>query len=374
MGPGRGTGRTETVRAEIAVGGWRGWAARHLTSPIMAPISLRTSLLSLLVAAILITPGLASDAPSAARTADDWAAVAAQALQAGDRPKAIEALWAAVTADPANGAAGLLITTLHQAGQVEEAYGLGDRYYREGPRNPRALFRFGWLLAFIGETARAEALFGDLIALDKGGIYEAWGNGELAYLARARGDARGAIAFMERAVAARPTDMISRVGRAQMMIEAGDVTGAIPLLEAELKADPAARGYGGMPAPLVLGWAYRLHGDDAAAAAWLDPLEKTLFATAPDANARQLGMEPMMAARQLAYLAIRGHHEKALALAERISTIPLYGAPDPRDSMYADLAGKPAYEALLARARDSINAERRRLGMGALPVVAPKKR
>jgi|GEM_PF-2969498 len=77
-------------------------------------------------------------------------------------------------------------------------------------------------------------------------------------------------------------------------------------------------------------------------------------------------------ARQLAYLAIRGHHEKTLALAERTPTIPLYGAPDPNDSMYASLAGKPAYEALLARARDSINAERRRLGLGAMPVVVPK--
>jgi hypothetical protein len=166
--------------------------------------------------------------------------------------------------------------------------------------------------------------------------------------------------------------MISRVGRAQMMIEAGDVTGAIPLLEAELKTDPAARGYGGMPAALVLGWAHHLRGDDAAASAWLDPLEKTLFATAPDANARQLGMEPMLAARQLAYLAIRGHYEKALALAERTPTIPLYGAPDPHDSMYASLAGKPAYEALLTRTRDSINAERRRLGLGAMPIVVPK--
>ena len=338
----------------------------------MAPISLRTSLLSLLVAAILTAPGLASDAPPAPRTADEWAAVAAQALKEGDRPKAIEALRAAVSADPANGAAGLLITTLHQAGQVEEAYALGDRYQREGPRNPRALFRFGWLLAFIGETARAEALFRDLIALDKGGIYEAWGNGELAYLARARGDARGAVAFMEQAVAARPADMISRVGRAQMMVEAGEANAAIPLLEAELKADTAARGYGGMPAALVLGWAHRLQGNDAAAATWLDPLEKTLFAASPDASARQLGMEPMLAARQLAYLAIRGRHDEALALADRTPTIPLYGAPDPRDGMFASLAGKPAYEDLLTRSRYSINAERKRLRLGALPAAARK--
>jgi hypothetical protein len=31
----------------------------------------------------------------------------------------------------------------------------GERYNREGPPNPRALFRFGWLLAFVGEVERA---------------------------------------------------------------------------------------------------------------------------------------------------------------------------------------------------------------------------
>jgi len=348
---------------------------KHASSyaPRMKPlIARRAWLLSLMVAATLFAPALAGDTPPPPRTADEWATIAAQALKEGDRPKAIEALRAAVSADPANGAAGLLITTLHQSGQIEEAYALGDRYQREGPRNPRALFRFGWLLAFIGENTHAEALFRDLVALDKGGIYEAWGNGELAYLARARGDARGAVTFMERAMAARPADMISRVGRAQMMVEAGDASAAIPLLEAELKADPAARGYGGMPAALVLGWAHRLQGNEAAAATWLDPLEKTFFATSPDASARQLGMEPMLAARQLAYLAVRGRQDEALALASRIPTIPLYGAPDPRDGMFASLAGKPGYEALLTRSRNSINAERQRLGLGALPEAARK--
>ena len=138
-----------------------------------------------------LPPALAADTP-AVRTADEWAAVASQRLKDGDRDAAIEALQAAVKTDPAHGSAGLLITTLHQTGRIEEAYALGERYHREGPRNPRALFRYGWLLAFIGEVERAEVLFRDLVALDKGGIYEAWGNGELAYLARARGDARGA--------------------------------------------------------------------------------------------------------------------------------------------------------------------------------------
>lgn len=151
-----------------------------------------------------LPPALAAD------TADELAAVASQRLKDGDRDAAIEALKAAIKTDPAHRSAGPLITTLHQAGRVEDAYSLGERYRREGPRNPRALFRYGWLLAFIGEVERAEYLFRDLVALDKGGIYEAWGNGELAYLAR-------------------------------------------------------ARGYGAVPASLVLGWAQRLVGDDAAA-------------------------------------------------------------------------------------------------------------
>lgn len=50
---------------------------------------------------------------------------------------------------------------------------LGDRSRREGPRNPRALFRFGWILAYTGEIAEAEALYRDLVVLDRGGIYQA---------------------------------------------------------------------------------------------------------------------------------------------------------------------------------------------------------
>lgn len=320
-------------------------------------------LLSLICASALWAPAIAGEARPETKTADQWAAIAGQALKEGDRGKAVEALRAAVAADPSNGAAGLLITTLHQSGQVEEAYALGERYERDGPRNPRALFRFGWLLAFLGENARAEALFRELVALDKGGIYEAWGNGELAHLARARGDARGAVAYMERAVAARPDDMISRVGLAQMKVEAGDARAAITALEAELKADPAARGYGGMPADLVLVWAYQKAGDAAASEILLGPLEKKLFANVPDGTARQLGMEPMQSARQVAFLAIAGRRAEAIALSERTPVIPLYGAPDPRDGMFTSLRGAPGYEALLSRSRASINAERGRLGL-----------
>lgn len=93
---------------------------------------------------------------------------------------------------------------------------------------------------------------------------------------------------------------------------------AVPLLEAELAKNPAAVSYGGMPAPIVLGWAYRLLGDE------------------------------------------------ALQLTARTPHILLYGAPDPHDRMFDSLVGAPEYEALLQRSRSKVDAERKRLGWGAL--------
>ena len=185
-------------------------------------------------------------------TPDSWTARAQQHLREGNLSEALTCLRSAVALDASHPAAGLLITTLHQADRIEEAFALGERYRRDGPRNPRALFRFGWILAFTGEIAPAEALFRDLVELDRGGIYEAWGNGELAYLARARGQAWQAVEFMRRAVAARPDDTVSRIGYAHMLVEAGDPRTAAALLELELKKNPVALGYGGVPAALVL--------------------------------------------------------------------------------------------------------------------------
>jgi tetratricopeptide (TPR) repeat protein len=141
-------------------------------------------------AAAPAAPASTTPAPAPAPTPDQLMATAQQLLRTGDRAGAIASLRSAVALDPKHGSAGLLITTLHQDDRIEEAYAIGDRYRREGPRNPRALFRFGWVLAFTGEIARAEALYRDLVVLDKGGIYEAWGNGELSYLARARAPTR----------------------------------------------------------------------------------------------------------------------------------------------------------------------------------------
>ena len=337
---------------------------------------------SIVSAAAVLLAGLAGFAgreawaqaapPAPAPTPDQLMATAQQLLRAGDRAGAIASLRSAVALDPKHGSAGLLITTLHQDDRVEEAYAIGDRYRREGPRNPRALFRFGWVLAFTGEIARAEALYRDLVVLDKGGIYEAWGNGELSYLARARGEPALAVEHMRRAVAAKPDDVISRVGLAQMMINAGAganadaaagaaagagaVREAVPLLEAELAKNPAAVGYGGMPAPIVLGWAYRLLGDDAAAAKWFATLEA----------ARAAGAWAREPARELAFLAVSGRRDEALQLAARTPHILLYGAPDPHDRMFDSLVGAPEYEALLQRSRAKVDAERKRLGWEAV--------
>lgn len=311
-------------------------------------------LAALLAAALLSGEGVLHAAPEGpiAATPDQWMATAQQQLRAGDVASAIRALQSAVAIDPRHGAAGLLITTLHQAGRVEEAYRLGDQYHREGPRNPRALFRFGWLLSYTGEIARSEALYRDLVQLDKGGIYEAWGNGELAYLARARGEPQQAVEFMRRAVAAKPDDEISRVGLAHMMVNAGDARAAVPLLEAALAKNSAARGYGGMPAAIVLGWALRLLGDESAAARWFETREAE----------RASGAWASEPARELAFFAVSGRREEALQLAARTPHILLYGAPDPHDGMLASLAGEPRFEALLQRSRAKVNEERARLG------------
>jgi len=111
-------------------------------------------------------------------------------------------------------------------------------------------------------------------------------------------------------------------------------------------------------------------GDDNEEDRRLDLLETTVFPTPADATARQLGMEPMQASRQLACLALRGRRKEALRLAEQTPAPPLYGAPDPHDGMFDTLRGEPRYKALLAQSLDQIDAECASLGLGPLALQA----
>ena len=293
-------------------------------------------------------------APAAASRAraDTLAASAAALLRAGDTTAAIAAYRLAMAADPTHAAAGSLITTLYDAGHTHAALALGAHYRQHGPRNPRALFRYGWALGYTWQVDKAEAVFRELIGIDSGGIYEGWGHGELAYLARARGNAAEAIRQMELAILARPDDQISRVGLATMLLDAGRPHEAIPLLELALSRDTLARGYGQLPAQLLLGSALAAVGDTIAGRALLARLEPRMRNFAPSR-------------RMQLYLA-QGRREDALSLAQQTPVISLYGGPEPNDRLLAPLLGEPRYEALLARSRASIDARRRELGLRAI--------
>ena len=293
--------------------------------------------------------------PAIAQSPDSLVSRAALHLAAGDSAAAVAAYRRAIDVDPTHGAAGLLISLLDVRGQTAEAVALGESYYRHGPRNPRALFRYGWVLLSLWEQARADSLYRDLVRLDSAGIYSAWGHGELAYLARARGEADAAIQHMRTAVDNQPSDAISAVGLAQMLLNAGRANEALPILQRALARDTLARGYGQQPAQVLLAWALFQVGDSTAAHDVLTRFEP-----------RVLRMSPT---RRMQFYAVAGRIGEALAVAEQTRTIGLYGGPDPRDGMLAPLRGHPRYEALLARSRARVNATRAALGLR--PILYP---
>ena len=282
---------------------------------------------------------------------DSLVATAAAQLREGDTSGAIATYRRAIAINPAHGSAGLLISALYEAGATREAVALGERYLRHGPRNPRALFRYGWVLGYVWEIDKAEAVFRELIAIDSGGIYEAWGHGELAYMARARGDADGAVRHMELAVRARPDDVISRVGLAHMLLNAGRAGEALPILTRELERDSLARGYGAIPAQMLLGWAYSQLRDSGSARVAFDRLRPRIA---------QLG-----SSRRMQFHALAGERAQALAVAATIPRVNLYGAPEINDNLVANLRGAAEYEALLRRSRGDVAERRRQLGLPA---------
>lgn len=257
-------------------------------------------------------------------------------------------------------AGGNLVWTLDLVGRTSEALALGARYLERPHRNRRLMFRYGWVLGFLWEDQRAEAVFTRLVAMDPDGIYGAWGYGEIAYMRRARGDAAGAIAAMEAAVRARPTDGISRVGLAHMLLNAGDHARAIPMLERELQADPAARGYGSMPGTLLLGWGYLQRGDSAAARRVLDPFERTLR------SASGMGAgSPLGSSNLVELLTIEGRLDEAATLALRAPMPRLYGGPVLHDHLRSPLLADARYADLIGTARAQTNARRRAVGLPA---------
>lgn len=269
---------------------------------------------------------------------------------AGDREGQIAAYRSAVELEPYHAdAPGLLISALWDAGRTREAFALGERYRTDSIANPRALFRHGWNLLRLWEQERGIDLFRRLIGLDPGGVYESWGHGEIAYVHRARGNAAAAIAEMEAAVRARPADQVSNVGLAMMLLNAGQTDRARSILQRELARDSLARGYGQIPAQMLLGWAHMQLGDSAGGIRILDQ-----FASRDST-------------RMDAVHAIKGEREAALTRLERSGSINVYAGPDSRDMIYASLRRDPRYHALEARSRTRINDRRRELG---LPPIA----
>ncbi len=279
--------------------------------------------------------------------ADTLAAMALASARSGDTVTAIAHYRRALAIDPGHRSGGLYLTLLYDAGHTAEALSLGERYRREGPRNPVVLFRYGWALGYLWENARADSLFRELARLDRGGTYESWSHGELAYLSRARGDMAAAIPHVDDAVRARPADQVSRVGAATMLLDAGRAREALPILRREVDADSLARGYGVLPAMLLLASAYQEVGDSAAARAALERLRPRLA--------------QMSVSVRLRFHAVAGELETASALANGVRTIGLYGSAEPGDRLYARLDGVPAFESLLSRSRADVNARRRSL-------------
>lgn len=270
---------------------------------------------------------------------------------AGDTAAMISAYEYTLALDPDHEmAGGNLVSTLDATGRTRDALALGARYLKTTHRNRRLLFRYGWVLGYLWENRQAEEVFRRLIAMDPGGIYGAWGYGEIAYMRRARGDAAGAIEAMETAVRELPSDGISRVGLAHMLLNAGQFARAIPMLERELRNDPAARGYGSMPAALLLGWGYLQRGDTAVARQVLDPLEQSLRT----ANNND---------RLIELLGIEGRVSEAVAIALRMPIPRLYGSATPQDNLRTPLFSDPQYAEVVAKSRDVVAARRISVGL-----------
>lgn len=247
----------------------------------------------------------------------------------------------------------LLITEYYDVGRTRDAVALGERMSVLQPRNFAAQFRLGWAFGYLWEQTKAQQVFSRLANDSTAGIYRAWGHGELAYLARARGDLPGAVKHMEAAVRAVPGDPVSQLGLATMLLNAGDATRARPLIEAVLSRDSSATGFGAIPGRLLLGWAARDLGDATLAGRMFNDVESDIIARAVTGNDQR----PML----LKVYALQQRLGDAAVLLKLLPILPrdnLYGGSDDHDSAMSALHGVSEYEQVLAIQRGRTNARR----------------
>ncbi len=252
----------------------------------------------------------------------------------------------------------LLITAYYDAGRTGEALALGERMKVLQPRNHQARFRLGWAYGYLWEQEKAAQIFLRLANDSTSGVYRAWGHGELAYLARARGQLAQAVQHMEHAVAAVPSDRISQLGLATMLLTAGDAGRARPIIEHVMASDSNATGYGAIPGRLLLGWAARDLGDSTLARRMFVEVERRILTSSTPGNDQR----PML----LKVYSLQGRLADAVALLRRLSELPrdnLYGGPDDHDGAIASLRGVPEFEALRAQYRERVMARRRAVGL-----------
>ena len=256
----------------------------------------------------------------------------------------------------------LLITEYYDAGRTREALALGERLRVLQPRNFFAQFRLGWAYGYLWDQEKAQQVFTRMAADSAAGRYRALGHGELAYLARARGDIAAAVSHMEQAVRAAPADRLIVLGLATMLLTAGDAARGRSLVEAVLAQDSNAVGFGAIPGRLLLGWAARDLSDTTVARRMFADVERIVMASSTEGNEQR----PML----LKVYGLQGRRADAVVLLRNLPQLPrdnLYGGPDDHDPTIASLRGIPEFDAVVAQERVRTNARRRAMRLSALP-------
>ena len=243
-----------------------------------------------------------------------------------------------------------------RAARYEEAYRWGQKVVAAAPTDREALFNLGVTCGFLLALDCLEASFTRAVALDSAYVL---GHGELGFLAQARGDLQAAVVHMERAYRVAPADDFAVSGLAQVLIPAGDPARALAIMEPRLNANRQARAYGGRSMLTLHGWALLELGDTVRARAAFDEVLGWL------AERERSGQTSYQLHRERAAIfALLGERDAALAAMERAfdQGWRLYGAATLTDPMFRTMRHLPAVQALVARMRADVEAQRRRLG------------